>query len=258
MNSPDRKRILLVDDDRHLLVTLSDYLIFEGFDVTQARTGEESLRKLGKVNPDLIILDIAMPGMGGTGFLKRMPLAEGGRRYPVLVLTARSAMESFFDEIEVEGFLAKPCSEADLLKRINAILSRNDPALRKTERKRMRILLGENERKLAEPIKRVLEAAGYRVDVVRTGPAMLERATVVRPHLVLMKELLPKIKGSAVAPLLEAMPSLHKTPVLIYDETREVGEDRNQRYRVPSGAAKVLASDLPDVLLKAVDDTLQG
>jgi len=253
MAKREQRRILLVDDDKHLLITLSDYLVFEGFDVSQARSGEEALRKMEKAYPDLIILDICMPGMGGTGFLRRMQRGKDGQHCPVLVLTARSTMEDFFDKIDVEGFLAKPCSEATLLGEINSILARKEAVPEERNRRGKRILLAENDVKLAEAIQRALKEAGYRVSVVRSGPAVLERSAIVRPHLILMKDRLPIIKGSAVAPLLKSMPSVKETPVLIYDETREVGEDRHQRYRVPDGASKVMASDLPEVLLHAVD-----
>ena len=258
MAKRERKRILLVDDDRHLLIALSDYLMFEGFDVIQARSGEEALRKMEKADPNLIILDICMPGMGGTGFLKRMPRGKDGQYCPVLVLTARSAMEDFFDKIDVEGFLAKPCSEATLLREIKSILARKEALPEKRHSQGKRILLAENDAKLAEAIQRALKEAGYRVTVVRSGPAILERSAIVKPHLILMKDQLPRIKGSAVAPLLKSMPSVKETPVLIYDKTLEVGEDRHQRYRVADGASKVLASDLPEVLLHAVDKSFSA
>lgn len=250
------KRILLVDDDKHLVITLSDYLSFEGFEVTTAHSAEEALRKLSKTDPDLIILDIAMPGMGGTGFLKRMPVNEQGQSYPVLVLTARSAMEKFFDNIDVAGFLAKPCSEGVLLREISSILARREPRPTPAKRDGKRILLGEDNAKRAAEIAACLRSAGYRVEVATNGPTLLERATVLRPHVLLLKDDLPKIKGSALAPLLSAMPGLNKSPILLYDETREIGEDRHQRYRVPKGITKVVASDVPDVLLHAIDTTL--
>jgi len=55
-----KAKILLVDDDRNLLLTLFDFLTFKGFDVTTARTGEDALAVLEHLTPDLIILDIGI------------------------------------------------------------------------------------------------------------------------------------------------------------------------------------------------------
>ncbi|NQT93034.1 MAG: response regulator [Lentisphaerae bacterium] len=60
-----KKRILLIDDDTSLLTTLSDFLSFEGYEVVTADSGEQGLRRLQTTEPDLIVLDMSMPGMGG-------------------------------------------------------------------------------------------------------------------------------------------------------------------------------------------------
>ena len=72
MDAGDKKRILLIDDDTSLLLTLSDFLIHEGYQVVTANSGEQGLKRLDEVDPDLIILDMNMPGMGGVGFLREI------------------------------------------------------------------------------------------------------------------------------------------------------------------------------------------
>ena len=100
-----KKTILLIDDDTSLLVTLSDFLRFEGYDVTTADSGEQGLKRLKTLEPDLIILDMSMPGMGGIGFLKEISVV-GKPKHPVLVLTARANMAEFFADIDVDGRIA--------------------------------------------------------------------------------------------------------------------------------------------------------
>ena len=68
MEAKQKRTILIVDDDRSLLTTLSDFLAFEGYEVLTAESGEDGLRTLTDATPDLIILDMSMPGMGGVGF----------------------------------------------------------------------------------------------------------------------------------------------------------------------------------------------
>lgn len=85
----NKRKLLLVDDDQSLLETLGDFLSFEGYEVLCAVSGEDALIKMRPFQPDLIILDMGMPGMGGTGFLDRITQPDGHTLYPVLVLTAR-------------------------------------------------------------------------------------------------------------------------------------------------------------------------
>jgi len=80
LNGPDRYTIMIVDDNRHLLVALGDYLTFQGYDVVTAATGEEALRKLERGGADLIVLDIGMPGMGGMWRAISGKYCHAGRR----------------------------------------------------------------------------------------------------------------------------------------------------------------------------------
>ena len=100
-----KTNILLVDDDRHLLLTLCDFLTFKGFEVTTAHNGESAIRVLEELVPDLIILDIGMPGMGGIAFLNHLESEGRSGEIPILVLTGRAAMEEFFSTVTVDDFL---------------------------------------------------------------------------------------------------------------------------------------------------------
>ena len=122
-----KQRILLVEDDPHLVLTLRDFLSFEGYDVATAADGEQGLAQARTCPPDLIILDISMPGMGGLGFLNQIKGADGRPRYPVMVFTARSAMKEFFDTLPIDGFVEKPCERAELLARIRSALRSRSP-----------------------------------------------------------------------------------------------------------------------------------
>ena len=116
------KKILLVDDDPSLLATMGQFLKFEGYDVTTAESGETALEHLKIIRPDIIVLDMSMPGMGGMCFLKSIMGPDGKPQYPVLVLTARSQMAEMFGDIEVDGFMSKPADPDGLLQEIARIL----------------------------------------------------------------------------------------------------------------------------------------
>lgn len=257
MNESGKECLLLVDDEKHLLISLRDYLVYEKFDVVVAQSGEDALSQLEKgVKPDLIILDISMPGIGGLGFLRQIAGADGKPKYPVLVLTARSKMEEFFTTVNVDGFLAKPCEEGKLIRKIREILAAHQTLPERRGRTTRKILFAEDERESIQTMTVLLETAGFDVEVVTNGPEVLEKAPTLVPDLVLMKEILPRLNGSAVASLIGVMPSLAKVPVIIYDETLSENEALPVRYGNIKCVRKVLRSRDPGGILKAIDEVL--
>lgn len=121
-------KILLIDDDPAVLLTVGDRLRLEGYEVIKAAGGDQALNMLRTDTPDLIVLDITMPGMTGLAFMKRISMPDGRPRYPILVFTARSNMEPFFSDMAVEGFLAKTAEPQRLMDEIRRILARTRDA----------------------------------------------------------------------------------------------------------------------------------
>lgn len=250
--SDAKDHILLVDDEKHLLVSLRDYLTFEHFTVTTAQSGEEALELLKDLKPDLIVLDISMPGMGGIGFLKRISTPGGKPRYPVLVLTARSMMADFFREIAVDGFVAKPCNEAELTGMIRTIIAKHRNLSEKSNRDKLKVLLGENEEVFSWRLGTALKAAGYDVEYAASGPELLEKAAAGKPDVILMKEILPRMNGTAVASLLDVMPSTCGIPVVLYDDALAIPESAGLRAGLARTIRKDLRGSNTDELLAAV------
>ena len=126
--------ILVVDDDARLRALLSRYLAGEGFRVTTAETATEARDKLRFMHPDMLVLDVMMPGESGltlTESLRR----EQGSDVPVLLLTARGAPEDRIAGFEAgaDDYLGKPFEPRELVLRIRALL-RRAPAPRRSRR----------------------------------------------------------------------------------------------------------------------------
>jgi CheY-like chemotaxis protein len=221
-----KKKILLIDDDNSLLLMLSDLLKFEGYDVTTANSGEKGLKKLTKTMPDLIILDMNMPGMGGVEFLKQISSPDGKPKHPVLVLTARANMAEFFSSIDVDGFIAKPCNPDDLLMEVARILflrSSDDVTPDKQEvSSRKMVLIGEDDRAVNEALVKTFADAGYDTHSVFNGPEVLEKAIVLQPDVMVLKEMLANMNGDAVAKMLKEMPKTRVIPIVLYDDSDSV------------------------------------
>ncbi len=121
---PDRPKILIVDDENRFRKTLGKLLTARSLEVRDAANGEEALELIAKQEPDIILLDVKMPGMGGI-----KALAEIKRDHPnveVLVLSGHASVDTAKEIIELGGFdyLLKPYSIDDLLVKIDAALER--------------------------------------------------------------------------------------------------------------------------------------
>jgi DNA-binding response OmpR family regulator len=240
----ERQKILLVDDDKSLIQTLGDLLRFSGYDVIPALDGDEALRKLSTQRPDLIILDISMPKMGGVQFLKALKAETPARRPPVLVFTARSNMKQFFDGIQVAGFLPKTAEPSLLLDEVRRIL--NTPT--ESHVNAPRILLAEDDSNLAEDIKVALLQAGCRVEHVATGPRALERSVASTPDVLVLSRVLSEMNGDRVAALLAEIPTRRQTAVILYDSTVNISPSVHRpgvtQFVATGSASKIVAAVL--------------
>ena len=217
-----KRQILLIDDDASLRRTLSDFLRFEGYAVTNADSGEKGLEALKTCSPDLIILDMSMPGMGGIGFIKSILDKNGKPSYPVLVLTARANMAEFFADVNVDGFIAKPCEPQDLLMEVGRIIflrSGDELESGSPAGKRSKLLFGESDAGVAVRLKEWFSAREYVVELLEKGPEILERAIVSRPDLIIMNTIMEGMNGGAVAEMLKVMPNTKSIPLVMYDDS---------------------------------------
>ncbi len=258
MSIETKRQILLIDDDASLLRTLSDFLRFEGYDVIKADSGEKGLERLKESSPNLIILDMSMPGMGGIGFLKEILDENGKPSHPVLVLTARANMAEFFADVDVDGFIAKPCEPQDLLMEVGRIIflrSGDEFDTSSSKKTNYKILLGEDDIAGGNRLSEWFESHGYNVDLVTKGPDVLERAIVTRPNVVVMNTIMEGMNGSAVADMLKVMPNTKSIPVVLYDTsgTKLLDTDSNMSG---GGVVAVVASDDPEEIQAAVEKNL--
>jgi DNA-binding response OmpR family regulator len=118
-------RILIVEDNPDLAYGLRTGLEIEGYDVQVAEDGETGLDRARTWSPDLVMLDLMLPGMDGYRVLKT--LREGGSDVPVLILTARGeeADKVLGFRLGADDYVTKPCGVLELLARVGALLRRS-------------------------------------------------------------------------------------------------------------------------------------
>ena len=117
-------RLLLVDDDPSVLASLRRRLLFEGYQVETAVTGQMALELLADQVPDLVILDVMLPEMDGFEVLQQIRLSSS---LPVLMLTARDAIEDRVQGLSLgaDDYLVKPFAVEELLARVQALMRRS-------------------------------------------------------------------------------------------------------------------------------------
>lgn len=116
--------VLIVDDDTRLANLLREYLVAEGLEVSLAHNGEAGVRMAAESNPDLIVMDVMMPGTDGISALRTLRETS---TTPVLMLTAKGDDIDRIVGLELgaDDYVPKPCTPRELLARIRAILRRH-------------------------------------------------------------------------------------------------------------------------------------
>jgi DNA-binding response OmpR family regulator len=124
MKDTNRKRILIIEDDAHIAEGLRLNLSLKGHDVTIALDGPSGLREWKEWRPDLIVLDIMLPGIDGLSILRNIRLED--ERLPILILSAKSEPEYRVKGLAygVDDYLSKPFNLDEFLLRVERLLTR--------------------------------------------------------------------------------------------------------------------------------------
>ena len=124
------KRILLVEDDKAIARLISDNLRFEGFSVEWCESGRNAAAAATRFAPDLVLLDLMLPG-GPDGFQLCRTLTQAAERTPVIIITARGEKEDRVRGLTLgaDDYVVKPFALDELLARIHAVLRRTKPRM---------------------------------------------------------------------------------------------------------------------------------
>ena len=119
-------KVLLVDDEDSLRKVMRDLLERDGYDVTEARDGVQALDQVDRVGPDIIVLDLNLPGLDGYGVLSHLRSRPATANIPVIVLTAKGDEDNEVRvfELGADDFLTKPFRARALTARLEAVLGR--------------------------------------------------------------------------------------------------------------------------------------
>jgi CheY-like chemotaxis protein len=253
---PKQKTVLVIDDEADLLEMIKFQFEAKGHRVFTAGDGLEGLQKLNSIYPDLIILDMNMPKMGGIDFYNSICDAQGKSKYPVLVLTARSNMEELFKNLHVDGFMTKPFDIEVLLQEAQIIMTKKD----KQEKQKIvfsqgakKILIADDSPQELAKISQSFLEAGYLVQVAHHGTEAIERVVLNGPDVTLIKLGMSDIAGDVAIFKLLLMPKTARLKYVLYTAK----DDRHKKIIMDTikdkkGVSKLIEYYEPEDLLDAV------
>jgi DNA-binding response OmpR family regulator len=189
------KKILVVDDKAELRTLLKSYLVQEGFEVAAASDGREALFVARREKPDLIVLDLMMPEMGGYEFIRlfrRETASSGQQDTPIIILTAKLDENDKVLGLELgaDDYVTKPFSLRELTARIRVVLRRLEKQGSEPDILRM----GEIE---LQHSARIVAVDGRQVDLTPSEFDLLSVLMAAPGRVFSRLELLERLQGSA-------------------------------------------------------------
>jgi len=218
--------VLVIDDDpatRELLVRM---LTKESFRVLEAATGEEGIRLARLEHPDVITLDVLMPGLDGWGVLAALKDDPALASIPVVMLSVADERNLGF-ALGASEYLTKPIERAQL----SAVLARYRRA------PGAGVLIVEDDADTRAMLRRSLEKEGWRVSEAANGRIGLEQVQAEQPALVILDLMMPEMDGFEFLDGLRARPAA-EAPDVVVITAKELTDD--DRRRLNGGVSRVL------------------
>jgi two-component system alkaline phosphatase synthesis response regulator PhoP len=183
--------ILVVDDEPHIVRLVRDYLEHSGFAVLTAADGPTALRTARTSNPDLIVLDLGLPGLDGLDVTRA--LRRDGE-VPIIMLTARAEESDKLVGLELgaDDYLSKPFSPKELVARVRAVLRRAEGL-----RQRADVVRVGDDVELDVP-RMAAHVGGRAVDLTRTEFQLLETMARQPGRVFTRAQLLDAVRGVAI------------------------------------------------------------
>lgn len=230
-------KILVIDNEANSLRNIKAKLESWGFDVETALSGEGGVESVSREKPDLILLDVDMPDMDGISTLRLIRKVDAD--IPVILL-ADYVREEWLNEVKklkVEGFTPKRQEFSKALILLKKCLRKE----KKSEKKK--ILIVDDEPEICKALKIRVESSGYEAILASDGDEALKKVREMKPDLILLDIMLPKMSGFKVCRMIKFDSKYKKIPVIMLT-VRAGKEDR--LLGIQSGAEEYITKPFSD------------
>jgi CheY-like chemotaxis protein len=203
--------VLVIDDDPAVRELLPRCLAPTGMSVVTAASGEEGLQLAKEVYPDIITLDVLMPGLDGWTVLTALKAAPDLAAIPVIMLSIVDDPNKGFI-LGASDYLVKPIDNKRLLALVNDYANGRAPTSRSIQD---RILLVEDDASLRELLRRTLEGEGWVVQEATNGRQALDSIARHQPALILLDLMLPEVDGVQLIDELRTTIAGRSIPIIV-------------------------------------------
>ena len=249
-----KKKIFVIDDEEDLRDIVSFQFQAKGYEIATAGDGVEALEKLEAVAPDLIILDLNMPRMGGIEFYQKICDADGHPRYPVLILTARANTRQLFLDFEVDGFMTKPFEIDELIREAEVIVKKRSEKVTQGPSflpgKTAYVFIADPDPEAVAKISGFLLASGFKVGASTSGGQAIEKMYAEAPDVAFIHLGLPDVPGDIVIQRLMRLAKTTKTKCVLYlNKNGKHDQTVLDKFSQKSGIMRCLEYENPQQLL---------
>ena len=237
------ERILVVEDNERNMKFVRDVLQFKGYDVVEAVTGEEGVRLASEVDPDLILMDIQLPGINGYEAFEQIRNGESTRQIPIIALTAsvsasdqEKILKAGFDGFEAKPValqrlvdvvangiatsgstepVARTADEASINAQSLPLVTEQSPGAPQQHGPVPTILVVDDTPQNVKLLVEILKSQQYNVVTADGGAAGLQAVETHAPDLILLDIMMPDIDGYEVCRRIREMEAHRLTPVVM-------------------------------------------
>jgi signal transduction histidine kinase/DNA-binding response OmpR family regulator len=242
--------VLVIDDDEVMQGLLTSFLTKEGYRVTVAKNGEDGLRLAREVRPDVITLDVAMPGMDGWSVLSALKADRELVDIPVIMLTMIDDRSAGY-ALGAAEYMIKPLDRD----RLGTVLQKY------TQLRHRPVLVVDDDPDTRDLLRSTLQKDGWNVQVAENGRIALERitggmASSSFPGLILLDLMMPELDGLTFLEIFRRIPNNRSVPVIVLTAKDLTAEERHQ---LNGYVQKVMQKGMStDLVLKEVRELLSS
>jgi PAS domain S-box-containing protein len=238
--------VLVIDDDPSVRDVVKRSLSKEGVSVMTASSGEEGLELARKHRPDVITLDVQMPGMDGWEVLKTLKADPELRQIAVIMMTNIDEKTTGY-ALGAAEYMTKPVDRDHLVEVLKKF--RNNASTRP-------VLVVEDDPSVREIIRRALSLEGLKVLEAANGIEALARLAESPPSLILLDLMMPQLDGFGFIEELRRNEEWNKIPVVVLT-AKDISSDDRSRLEGFTSAVLIKKGQSPDALIREMRDLIQ-
>ncbi|MBK7317147.1 GAF domain-containing protein [Candidatus Villigracilis affinis] len=217
-----KKRVLVIDDDPDAVYLLQESLTSDEFEVIGARNGSEGHQLARRIMPDAILLDILIPDKDGWQVLHDLKVDERTTNIPVILLTIVDKKALGF-RLGAAAYLLKPLNPREVLDTLSRVTKLVD-------RSHIHVLVVDDDPHIADMLQQILPASEFDLRSAEDGVAGLEAISQIRPDVLLLDIMMPRLDGFGVIERLRANPATQDIPIIVIS-AKELTDDESTRLK---------------------------